>query len=564
MLSEHSIEAVIPLDDGDAFTHVKRLVPTIATWTANGALAEMPPGYLDRPGITTVVKTHLVSPQSFVTTNPIIAEAVTGIERVALRACVRVVHPLVASIELTGVVGAGAGGAPTVYANPYGKGDITLEWVADAPMDYANPRVTFQGISDLPVDTILGFVEWVDSGRRESHHNLQLNVKSATVTLNEGWAPYAQATLVCTMPASEVLAQIDPRLGIRATLTMRQSFGEAWPLSDITAQVGSPVLLSNVTSWFAGRALSAAASTFGTGYNATGPRASKVRRLDLGIRARSVSVVDGTMTLTLASDEALLQDAALVSATSVSPVGTNLAAACNLALARIGATLTETQDVADLAADSLVWEPGVSAWDYTLPLASASNRRLWCDEQRVWRLINPASMQHGALRVTATRTSTRDGIDRDGDWCDAVVVTYRWADSGGLEQTRVEVAGPASATRVKHVTVDRPLVREGLAAAMLARSSGRELGVEAVSDYTATPGQVVTIDLPDGTTHNAIASAVTWSFTGSPGSDHQMSIATRDATEIVPGSYGQIPADVTYGDIPAGLSWSAYVTTLGG
>ena len=69
-----------------------------------------------------------------------------------------------------------------------------------------------------------------------------LEVTSATVTIDEGWSPYAQTRLTCVLPPSDVLEGIDPRRKQRVLLTLTQSFGEDTPTT----------LLSFFTSAFGG------------------------------------------------------------------------------------------------------------------------------------------------------------------------------------------------------------------------------------------------------------------------------------------------------------------------
>jgi hypothetical protein len=46
-----------------------------------------------------------------------------------------------------------------------------------------------------------------------------LSVKSASVTLDDSWSPYAQAALVCYAPSIEVLEALDPRKNLRVSIT---------------------------------------------------------------------------------------------------------------------------------------------------------------------------------------------------------------------------------------------------------------------------------------------------------------------------------------------------------
>lgn len=103
-----------------------------------------------------------------------------------------------------------------------------------------------------------------------------LTILDASVTLDEGWAPYAQADVVIKIPALAQLARI----------------------SDLATR--SRVLLR--------------VETLGFVYDPTAP--STFRTFNLGIVARQVNHREGTVGLSLASDESLLQDYAHVGLTS--------------------------------------------------------------------------------------------------------------------------------------------------------------------------------------------------------------------------------------------------------
>ena len=372
-------------------------------------------------------------------------------------------------------------------------------------------------------------------------HSLPLNVQSATVTLDDSWSPYVQAAVVCTTPATTVLARMDPREAVRVRLTLVQAFGDGTPLAD--QGTGDVAALDAAY----GGSLAAWSAQWAKPFNQN-MRASVRRHLDLSLRRRDLDVAAGTMTLELASDEAALQDAALVSTTSATPGGSSLIAAVGTGLARVGAALTDNAgDVTDLDPDSLAWTPGTSAWDYLAPLVDASGRRLWCDEMRSWHLGLPGQPKRGEVRVTPIQTDQTDTIDRDGDWYDSVVVEYRWTDSGGVDHVRYDSAGPANATRTMFVQWDRPWVRAGAAQALLNRAQGRarSVVVDGVSDYSAEPGKAVNVTLPDGLFVSGSVLAVQWRFP-----EDVMTVTTRDLLAVPAGSFLAIDPNLTI----AGLS----------
>lgn len=351
---------------------------------------------------------------------------------------------------------------------------------------------------------------------------------AGSVTLDESWSPYVQASLTIPIPPADVLAALDPRRpgGARVRVTLTQRFGSSEPLSTLSAD-WSGMTLEDVSALYAGQTLAAISDTYGRPYNASGTQASTVRRLTLHLRARTVRRSTGTVVLDLASDEALLQDLARVDDTPVQPAQTNVRSAVQLVLDEIGATLMPGPDNGTIDPDALFWQPGVSGWNYVSPLVTAAGLRLYCDERRRWHLVKPLAATEGELVIDRARlTADESKLSREGDWYEAVVVTYRWTDSAGTERERHDVAALPDWTRAHHVVHERPWPGPGAAAALLARARarGREDAGTLVSDYTAVPGQrlVFTGDDPA----EGLLARVRWDL----GTD-EMQVRSRDLIE---------------------------------
>lgn len=399
--------------------------------------------------------------------------------------------------------------------------------------------------------------------RLVERYELPLMVDAATITLDETWSPYAQASLECAPPPDGgALVTLDPRADRRVRMSLGSYFGTTWPITRLDIAIpGGAGAPANVTAWLGGRGVRAFAEEFSRPYSEGDMRPSIVRHLDLMMRTRSQvdSKTSSTLRVEAMSDEAALQDVALVATSPESPAGTALSDAVDLALGRIGAVLGETHDATSLEADSLAWEPGVSGWDYISPLVQTSGRRLWCDERRGWRLTDPLATVDGGVRITA-RKVVSETIDRDSeDWCEAVVVEYRWTNGAGVELVRYDTAGPANASKVRTVHIERPYVRPGAAAAILRRLQGRGYTIEttAVLDPRIAPGQPTVVTLPDGRDFVGIVSRVEFRMPAC-----EMSVVLRDAEETIAGTYGSIPPDITYGDIPSGVSWEDFMAAL--
>jgi hypothetical protein len=92
--------------------------------------------------------------------------------------------------------------------------------------------------------------------------DVELSLRTGSITLDAGAAPHVQATIDIALPAVEVLDELDPRLSARVRLDVEATF----------------------------------------------PHSTQTRSFDLGLRAREVNHNDAVVTLELASDEGLLGD----------------------------------------------------------------------------------------------------------------------------------------------------------------------------------------------------------------------------------------------------------------
>lgn len=134
-----------------------------------------------------------------------------------------------------------------------------------------------------------------------------LGIVGGNVTLDESWAPYAQASLDIAMPSETVAELLDPREDRRIEISVSADY----PLSDIPSQT---------------------------------------RTFNLGLRERTIDHEAGTIRLDLSSDEALLMDKVLVSDEPIDywDHRASLRAIINAALAEVGAALEPGTDDADM------------------------------------------------------------------------------------------------------------------------------------------------------------------------------------------------------------------------
>ncbi len=193
--------------------------------------------------------------------------------------------------------------------------------------------------------------------------------------------------------------------------------------------------------------------------------------------------------------------------------------------------------------DSLLWPAGVTAWDFLVPLTAGAGLRLFCDEQRRWRLIDPDEYHvPGVVSLSPTvATEGADLISRDNPevYCTGVVVRYGWTDAQGVRKTKVDTAGTAGVLLV--FELERPFPGAGVAAAILSRRSGqgRVQEVTALARWNATPSQQANVSLPGAIEQIGQVEAIEWGL-----SNGLMNVKTRALTDIIPGSINALAGTI--------------------
>ena len=390
---------------------------------------------------------------------------------------------------------------------------------------------------------------------------------SRTVTLKVTWYTTA-GSIISTVTAAVGTDNTSGWTAVGGYLTAPATAGRAAVRVEISSAAASEIhyldsvslrshgyIVGTLSAMWSGERLSGVSADLGAPYNSFGIRPSTSRSLDLVLRSREIDHATGTMRLVAASDESLLQDYARVATTGTTAGSTSVRAICAWVLSMLGLTLYPgTAD--GVVADS-TWLPGQSAWDYLRPLVDKAGLRLWCDERRNFYLTNPKDATDGGMPISGTRvTQATDTVDLGGDWYDAVVLTYRWRDATGNDQTAYDVAKADGYSKVRSITYDRPYPGPGAAAAMLARMSGRgrSQSIDAVSDYSAAPGMAVTVTLPKTPIQTGLLSSVTWRVP-----DDEMTVKTRDLTDTPLTSWFFARPGLAWNEIPAGTDWTEYV-----
>jgi hypothetical protein len=355
--------------------------------------------------------------------------------------------------------------------------------------------------------------------------DVQLTPITADITLDEGWSPFVQVRATCPIESTSALLDLDPRDEQRVTIRLEQQYGRIDRIRDLSRRyAGSP--LRALSLLFAGEKVSEISRGLYWDWTTPGApyAAPRIEHLRLGLRSRRIDHVAGTVELTFASDEALLQDNAHLATVPLSvPAGT-VYEAVNYVLARIGAHLSVSSGpgvFAPFDPTKNPWEPGVSAWEWVSRVVQAVDLRLSCDEGGSWQLtkeqVEPAGPDLALTADTIKRAT--DAISRDGDWYTAVVITYRWSDDENEQHTaydlaRLPVSIAGTNQRAHTLTYQKPYPGPGAAARILRSLLGhaRKISVSAVIDYGARPGRQVTIALPSTPTQAGTVSAVTWHY----------------------------------------------------
>ena len=400
----------------------------------------------------------------------------------------------------------------------------------------------------------------------------RLGVKEASITMDESWSPYVQGSV--TIPLDmDMLEELDPRTGARLKIFASQEYGVSDDIESFsTTHAGQT--LANLTTLWAGKAIGDFSEWYFAPYNPEGSNKldtlssiftggtiadittawagltfsdisekyyrsypdginnNHERGFDLTVRSRKIDVADATMTFDVASDEALLQDFALVSAINYSPASLDLRTIVKEVLANIGDALVDGTETATVLADAAIWEPGQTAWDYLQPLTKNVGLRLYCDEKRMWHLISDTATADGLIELFSVGTikSTAELIDRNTDeWFDAVVLKYTYVNSSGITVTEYDTAAEPNFQKVKLIEYQSAYPGAGAAQRILDRAlaRGKQQDVTAVSNYAVSPTTECTIYITGYPTINSYIQAVTWNFPSD-----EMTIKTRQPLNI--------------------------------
>jgi len=208
---------------------------------------------------------------------------------------------------------------------------------------------------------------------------------------------------------------------------------------------------------------------------------------------------------------------------------------------------TRTPVTGEADRDALLWRAGMSAWDFLEPLTASVGLKLFCDESRVWRLVDTAEYFAAGLISISPMNSTEgtDTIDLNNRdlHVTGVAVRYKWVDSAGRARSRTDTAGAPG--RVLILEVERPWPGAGVAQTVLNRRTGqgREQETVSLANWEATPTQVVSISLPGTLDQLGQIESINWGL-----SNGLMATRTRELADVLPGSIDSLTGFIA--DLP--------------
>lgn len=214
---------------------------------------------------------------------------------------------------------------------------------------------------------------------------------------------------------------------------------------------------------------------------------------------------------------------------------------------------------------TLWWTPGQSLYDFLRPVIDTVGLRLFCDENRKWRLVDPtysivqrvtlsgAKPVDNVYTAQDTISKTASGPDGLPLHYSGVVVHYVWTDSTNTRREAWDSAGSASPGPVLTLDLDRPYMGPGMASYILSRGvgKGRTLDLTTRRDFTVRPGMEATISLPFIDIQTGRVGSVSWDF-----SSDDMSVGTKGLTDTPANAWALAPDGRTWATATG--TWATY------
>jgi hypothetical protein len=392
---------------------------------------------------------------------------------------------------------------------------------------------------------------------------------SCTVTVDETWAPYVQASVI--IPFGSAPSWLDPRNATFINLRLQQDFGDLVYCYEITAAYGGnvaaitaayggniyPITLDFTEPWNIfeeSTPIYGISNVYGgVTSDITAAGLTEIRKITSFLKVGGTfkpapsTVFDGTLmlrsiekdyiskevTLELASNESILQDTiGFIPGTILNY--TSLRAIVNYVLQEsVGAFTQLEPGAADFTyspAYPLNWLPEKTGWDILNELVTSAGLVLYCDEKGKWYLDYPGTVTGELeLKDDDNITTLTSRIDRDNPrFFDYAVIEYRNVGSASVYQN-FGVSG-------FDISKDRYFLYENLAypggnpaqdLVYRGVTRGETYQVEAISNYDARPRQNMSIKVSGEPIRTAIIQSITWSLPSA-----RMSVDIRDLTEV--------------------------------
>ncbi len=358
---------------------------------------------------------------------------------------------------------------------------------------------------------------------------------SVELTVDETWTPRVQATVV--VPLGTVFYN-NP-----ATVTITRLRPAAAPLSEVSA-ANAGKKLSDLTAANAGKKLSDLTARWAVpavpGWVSVESVAAKVR-----LRKYDQDYVAGTLTLTLASDECVMQESS--GRPIVCPQETMLNRFVRL-LGEAGMQDAPYDQYPDLTSGGDLVTPArpgtgmaETVWNAISESAAAVGRRAGCDLDGRWNLWDTAAAPPRTVTLTEVFTA-RVSYSRDNPaYAERIAATLHATDSAGADVSLTSVDPPFTDVsgfleqhyKTEQVSYGPVVVPTGVApvwpvdlAAVKRRAlrSGGTLTVTAPLNLSARPGDSVNVTAPGLPALTGVAASVSWRVDESTAA---MTITTR-------------------------------------
>lgn len=397
----------------------------------------------------------------------------------------------------------------------------------------------------------------------------EINPISVSVTADETWAPYIQASIV--VPSNFITDDIDPRTGTRLKLRLQQDFGDliynyeitadfTGDVSNITAAYGGDVSeitraytkpwnifepalpISTVTVAYGGDVSNITAaglmevwrmSDFLHAEGTFNPAPSTIFESDLGVRSIAYDYVSKEATIQLSSDEALTQDVHGYG-DDIMVEYDNARSLINEVLSFIGASLEPgtanyTYDP-PYALQKYEFNVSSTAWDFIETITQAAGLKLYCDEQRRWYLVDPVAISGDLeLKDDDNITAFTKEISRDGLWYNQAIIVYNTISDGVIYDSYYELgSGEIKTLYLLKENIEFPGFGAAQSIVQRAVTRGEIYSIEAIANFDARPRQTLTVDITDESVKSGVIQSVTWSLPSA-----RMSIYIRDLQEVI-------------------------------